>query len=258
MRSIIVLFLCLLVIVSASPDSCAEPATQSGISFSLPFTCGEEGRAGGCLADSIERGSKVTLINKTETCKATAVETFIYDHRAAASEFKATRLVGTRECFFLRPEEESSYGRFQVAVLGVEPEAVRLISTIHDNSPVPKDMELEARRILRNDVLPKGTEFIAPRLVSLEGSEVAVVQLGYTHDGESAWKDGPSVLFANNSATRLDGDCTWEHLFFTANNKLHLAYIGAGCCGCGEWILYVYDVSGKVPKKVYENGSLSD
>jgi hypothetical protein len=41
------------------------------------------------------------------------------------------------------------------------------------------------------------------------------------------------------------------------NDKLHVA-CRAVCCGCGERILYVYDLSDDATNMVYENDKLSD
>jgi hypothetical protein len=69
---------------------------------------------------------------------------------------------------------------------------------------------------------------------------------------------GPLIFLKNERLFRLDGECTWDYLFFNINGRLYLVYKTSFCCDCGECITYVYDLSGSRPKRVYLSGKISD
>jgi hypothetical protein len=185
-------------------------------------------------------------------CTARTSSTFRYEIPGGA-EFEATHLEGAEK-----------FGGY-VAVVGMDPRTVRAIPLSDERSPVPKDMEAKARELLKDYDFQEGVEIIAPRLVKPGGSQaapraldVALVTFGFEVNNESVWENGPSVLFVNETAFRLGGNCTWDPIFLTIQGKLHLAYTAQEAYCSGERILYVCDLSGEAPKKVYGNGRLSD
>jgi hypothetical protein len=142
---VMILSLVLMSLISATSAYC-EPANKPGISFALPFTIGgtegleEAGVERRCLAESVEAGRQIILMNKSEICNARTGATFIYDHVSGTHKFEVTRLAGNTECFLMKTEEKYP-GRFHVAIVGVGSRAIRLLSPTNDHSPLPKDMQ---------------------------------------------------------------------------------------------------------------------
>jgi hypothetical protein len=61
---------------------------------------------------------------------------------------------------------------------------------------------------------------------------------------------GPFVLFLDDKAFQFEADCTNQHVLFSVNRKLYLAFHEGGCFN-GRDSLNVYDLSGAAPKRVY-------
>lgn len=87
--------------------------------------------------------------------------------------------------------------------------------------------------------------------------DVTMLRFGLNEEVERFRRNGPILLAFKDQLFRLEGWCTGSPVFFSVNDKFHVAY-RVVCCGCGERILYVYDLSGDAPKMVYENDKLSD
>jgi hypothetical protein len=239
-----------------------QPWTETNYSFGLPFFTTQGGLCPRypeiCLADSIRHCyTKVALLSKTGICSATTSFRFQYEVPGGA-EFEATALDVSGECRSVA-----------VAVLGVDAKLVRLEPLEENRSPVSMALNSEARELLRDwikNASSKADEFgdirqnplssLSPK--ALKGERVTLLRFEL-NDGVKGWKRdrGPVVLYFNDRLFRLEGWCTDDHLLFSVNDKLHLAYT-VYCCGCGLRILCVYDLSGEAPMKVYENSSLSD
>lgn len=147
-----------------------------------------------------------------------------------------------------------------VAVMGVEADAIGIISRQEIRSAVPKNIELKARRLLlARDAAAKPDSY-AP--LSRESPKTFTVEEGVLLNFN--WKDednGPSVWVAKDRIFLLPGQCGTPHqpaTFFTIDDRLHLAYESGGCCRWGDNTFYVYDLSGSKPKRLYENSNLGD
>ncbi|MEW6141504.1 MAG: hypothetical protein AB1733_25050 [Thermodesulfobacteriota bacterium] len=196
----------------------------------------------------------VALISRRGVCGGMTSYRFHYEV-PGGSAIEATVLDVPEKC----------YG--SVAVVGVDPGAVRLIPLEDDQPPAPKDTESKARELLRNWIhsSSKADEFGDIRQNPLSNSPAKVLKAGHVkmlkfelNDySEELRRDGPVVLWLNDRLFRLEGWCTEGHLFFSVHAKPYLAYT-MHCCGCGLQILYVYDLSGEVPMTAYENEKLSD
>jgi hypothetical protein len=233
-----------------------KPVKEPGISFALPFTIlgtedfeAAQPKTRG-LADSIEAGRKIILMNKSEICNATTGATSIYHHMSGGHEFKVTHLAADNECFPVKTEEKYP-GRFQVAIVGVGSSDIRLASPKDDHSPLPKDIQSKARRLVDNTEYRLDLPDVPPEVLRVGTAALLIFR-------STPWYEGPIVWSADHNVFLLEGNCTTGHFFFSVHNKLHLAYTGSYCCDCGHKILFVYDLSGRTPKQVYENGKLSD
>ncbi|MEW6140255.1 MAG: hypothetical protein AB1733_18705 [Thermodesulfobacteriota bacterium] len=240
-----------------------QPEPPRKFSFGLPFFATQSDPCpkypeGLCLADSFPLFGcyDVALISRRGVCGGMTSYRFHYEV-PGGSAIEATVLDVPEKC----------YG--SVAVVGVDPGAVRLIPWEDDQPPATKEMESRARELLKDWMInaPKSVERIGdiennplsdspPK--ALKAGPVTVLRFEL-NDQIIGWKKdiGPVVLFLNNRLFRFDGWCTDDHLVFSVNDKLHFTYI-LRCCGCGESISYVYDLSGEVPTKVYQNDKLSD
>lgn len=238
-----------------------EPAAKQGIFFSVPFNCGTEGRKEFCLADSFKPALNAILVCDWGICTAKTGAAFIYQY---AEEFEATRLEGLGECS--RATEVGRFlGHFDVAIIGTQPAAVRVVSPMHEASAISKDMELKARAVAKSPTpepcysgpreLHKYVSDSPPKALRVGNAVLLIFQ--YTKENLGA--EGPPVLLINDDIFRLCGLCPSSPLFFFVNDKLHLAYWATvSCCGCGDSNFFVYDLSDAAPEMVYSNGNFSD
>ncbi len=264
---------CLLVIVwvTLGASFSGEPADGAGVSFGLPFLteCAGREKIKGLieychgLADSFNAGSKVVLMNRGGICTARTGARFTY-MGPLDSEIKATWLIKADKC--LKPDysRPGQFERFQLALVGIDPETIHRLQVTDSSLPVPKLMESQARPLL-NDSLPEGLELRVRRLVAVKSpkresvtGDIKMLTFGYWNEYGWTWKDGPSLLFIHNRAFRLEGNCTHFHMFFAVKNRFFVTYIGSSCCDCGEWGVEVYDLSSGVPMHVYSNHALAD
>ncbi|MBI5570717.1 MAG: ankyrin repeat domain-containing protein [Desulfomonile tiedjei] len=232
-----------------------EPGTQplhpSDISFGLPFWAAYRGYGpkhpeGLALADPFDPGRPVTLISSSGVCTMKTASKFPYDIPGGA-EFEATHLEGSEKC--------SGY----LGVVGVDLSAIRPVQPSDDKSPVPHEVELEARRVARrSDAVQERWPFsdVSPEIVRV--GDVTLVKFGL-HTGSREDEPGffAAVLIVNGKPFELEARCTDDHHFFAVNDRLHLTYTGH-CCGCGWISQVVYDLSSGTPRKVYENALLGD
>lgn len=246
-----------------------EPVTKHDISFSIPFLCSTgEGREERCLGDEFKAGLSVVLVSGAGNCSAMTADTFTWEHPISQYRFPATRLIGSRECLTVG-NEERGVGRFDVAVVGAESTAVRVVSPKKDKSSEPKTIELKARELadsyikrkFKESYYPTCVSDARPRVLRTENVTLLTFELQVTYEkGTVPWEPGPTVALTNSGVFLLEGTCTYcEPIFLSANDRLYLTYVATvGCCGCGDMNFFVYDVSSGTPKKVYENGNFSD
>jgi Ankyrin repeats (3 copies) len=232
-------------------ESCNQPLQPTDISYGLPFLAYQEDYRpkhpeGLSLADPFEPGRTVALISNKGVCTAKTASKFQYGI-PGGGDFEATHLEAPKEC--------SGY----LAVVGVDGAAIRVIRPSDDQSPLAKDIELEARRVAKcsEAVEHQWPMTDAPPEIVRVG-EVTLVRFGrLTGAPEDEIVFFAAVLIINDNIFRLEARCTdWPH-FFSVNDKLHLTYCNH-CCGCGWQTQLVYDLSSGTPRKVYENASLGD
>jgi hypothetical protein len=269
MRLAVMLVLCSLAIPSGAWSDCTEPVAKSDISFGLPFICGttekgktesgvdsEDNCSGRCLADSFQSGLSVVLLGNGGVCRAKTGDKCTFDMTG-----EVTQVVGTEECLAgLDQEEVLKNERFVIAVVGLDPAVVRLVSPSDDKSPLPKEIELSARRLLEPSEPPADAHPAhilsdsPPRILRVK--HLALV--GFWSK-EPAWPtaQGPPILLDNDRIFRLQGWCTDSYVFFSVNYKLHLTYSNS-CCSCGWNCRLVYDLSGETPKLVYSNDAFAN
>jgi hypothetical protein len=238
-----VMFVRLVIFLLLVSGTCVygESGEQTKLSFGLPFDCSEkEGSNKLCLADKLEPGQTVVLINETTVCNAKTGTAFAYDGHPAGA-FQATPLDGAEKCSEL----------FSIAVVGTDPAVVGLIAPMYVQTPLPKDIESKARELVTSS--DEGVELYYPISESapkvLRAGERALLMF-------ECEERAAVVLLADNSLFPLEGRCTRDHVFFTVRAKLYLTYLDT-CCGCGWRDRIVYDLSTGVPKKVYANGAFS-
>jgi hypothetical protein len=233
-----------------------DPVADSEVSFSVPFI-GTYGRdRTRCLADVFKPGLMTVLLGNSVTCEARTADTFIYPED---KQLKATRLKGTEKCL-----AEMDTKRFRVAVVGVDPSAVRVVEPTTDESPLSKEIESKARKIAssayqRNFRNPEGS------VIDVADSPPKVFSVGNTAfllfkctDGFYN-QDGLPVLVLNSNAFLLKGKCARSPFFFSVKEKLYVSYWATvACCGCGDSNFFVYDLLGASPKLVYQNSDFSD
>ncbi|HMK34173.1 MAG TPA: hypothetical protein VK463_03830 [Desulfomonilaceae bacterium] len=209
------------------------------------------------MADSAPPCTQVALVSDTGICSVTTLYRFHYDH-PGGGDFEATVLKGSRECL----------KDAHVAVLGVDIGAIRLLSLKEDQSPVRKDLPSRARELLKRwmtteeksetrvgDIEQNPLSSSPPKMFTV--GDITMLRFALNEEAEQFRTDGPIVLYFKDQVFRLEGWCTGDPVFFSVNDKIHIAF-RSWCCGCGQRILYVYDLSGSTPKIVYENDKLSD
>jgi hypothetical protein len=240
-----------------------EPVKQPGISFSVPYRCNHlktihrktvSDRI--CLSDSFEPELNVVLVNKEGNCSTKTVDTFTDEH--AGFEFKATRLKGIEGCL-----TESHKKGFRIAVVGMDPSAVRVVEPKTDESPLSKEIQSGARKVaslayqeMRGTTEVRDVADSPPEVFSVGRTAFLLFKC----TDEFLNQDGLPVLILNNNAFVLEGSCAFRSpFFFSVNGKLHVAYWATvACCGCGDSQFFVYDLSGESPKLVYRNSNFSD
>jgi hypothetical protein len=197
----------------------------------------------------------VALVSSTDVCSAKTSYRFHYQV-PGGGEFEGTVVQTSEKC-------QAGY----VAVIGVDARAVRVIPQEADQSPAWEDVERKARALLNLWIRTsdKADEFgdISQNRLSksppkvLKAGPVTMLKFELNGDIPEQRRQGPVVLWLKNQLFRLEGWCTADHIFLAVNDKPYIAYT-MQCCGCGVRILYVYDLSGDLPEKVYENDKLSD
>ena len=219
------------------------------------------------MNDSFEAGRNVVLVREKGSCAAKVVDACTYCDGYGLH--KGSQLAVGEDC----------QGGFNIAVVSVDRTAVNLVSPQEDKSPLPKDLELEARRLLstsleslyrspRTDLLPKVLND-PPKVLRVEHGmlllfmKTELVLSNYMYDEEhrkyiaKRWEHEEPILVVNNSV--VPSPTTKYHLFFSVNGKLHLACIVLHP-SASHSIRNVYDLSGGRVTKVYddEHRSLRD
>jgi len=252
------------VLLLSGYQSYGEPLEQSGISFSIFYPChteeDDQKMQGFCVADSFEKGLNVVLVCEQGGCSAKTADRFMDEDWPGGHEVKATRLTGTENCFAVDDITKLS----PIAVVGVDPSAVRVVEPKTDESPLSKEIESRARKIAsseyqRNFRNPEGS------VVDVADSPPDVFSVGNTAfllfkcSDEFYNQDGLPVLVLNNDAFLLEGACAVRSpFFFSVKEKLYVAYWATvACCGCGDSNFFVYDLSGESPKLVCHNSDFS-
>ncbi len=260
MRAISLLAILLFVMVSYTSGG---PPTQINVSFALPFTAIWANLGGACpdwadriaLGDSFDSGLKVAIVSKWGVCNAKTVRKFRYaepGYEGSGSQgFEATVLEGTEEC---------PIGGGDIALIGVNPVAVRLVTPRKSTSSLPKRVELKARRLLTPDYETVGERLPIsdppPKVMSVGRVTLVLFPLA---SGSPSQQSNVffSVVIVNGRIFPLEGRCTEGHIFFTVNRRLHVAYWNYAC-GCAIRVMTVYDLSHGTPKLVHEMGDLFD
>jgi hypothetical protein len=243
-----------------------DPTAKPTLSFSAPFNCSSEERSGRCLIGKFKAGLNVVLVSQTGICRAKTADTFAYTQPIADYTFPVTRLIGLEECLKVR-SGDPALGPFDIGVVDTDPPVVRLVKIQDNKSPIPKDVELKARKLalsaksdpcLKPHKLSKVSQFISDAPPDVFRTKYATFMVMQCFK-DAPQENGPPVLFMRNKIFRLCGACSDLPVFFTVNGKLYLTYTTTiYCCGCGDLNFIVYDLSGPTPKRVYWNGSLGD
>jgi hypothetical protein len=244
------------------PCAWAKTPDDSDISFSVPFACYMEEPY--CLVDKFKAGLKIVMVSKSGICSARTGEAFKYEHHV--EDFEATSVVGTEPCPVFK--DETPFAEYYIAVVGADPSAVRPVALKDDKSSVPKEMELQARKLSTPKMkgpqrlsdmshVPVGLTDAPPRVLRAENITLLIFEL--MADGEP-WESGPTVIAKGGQVYLLEGECTYgEPKFFFVNERLYVMYNATvECCGCGNSHSFVYDLSADTPEMVYVNSSFSD
>jgi hypothetical protein len=273
MKVWLVVVLCSLAILSGGSDVTGEAVVKSGIAFGLPFKCprmhqvrgvvdATDNCKGRCLADSFKPGLSVALVGKTGVCRAKTGGMCTFNNSYGPAE--VTQLVGTHRCLAVRDGESLFKNEpFCIAVVDVDPAAVRKVSPSHDRSSLPKDAILWARQLLESSESPDAvsdTQLPAyrvsepPQVVRVKN----VVLLKFELVQESRGQERALLLLVNNRLFQLgQHGCPSEYAFFTVHDKLLITFWD-GSCGSGVVDKVVYDLSGEIPKLVYVNGAFEN
>jgi hypothetical protein len=228
----------------------------------VPYNCKtDRGDRIRCLANDFKPGLSVVLLSEERVCGAKTADAFTENLYRG---FRATRLTETDECIAVKDNKTD----FEIAIIGAETDAVHKVSVKRDGAPVPKEMELTARklavpRIEEPQRLIDGTRVSVglcdaqPKVLRTENVTLLIFQL--QEDGKPS-EPGPTVVLMDGKIFRLEGACTYEEpTFFFVNDKLHLTYAATvGCCGCGNLNFFVYDLSSGTPRQVYRNDMFSN
>ena len=213
----------------------SEPLQNYTFAVSAFTNCHYKGQESRCsqksLNDSFEAGRNVVLLRELGICAAKIAEACTYCDNWG--RHKGSQIAVGEDC----------QGGFNVAVVGVDPAAVHLVSPQQDKSPVPKDVELEARRLLSisledfdypaerktwlrkvlNDQ-PKALRVEPGILLLFMKTKSTLSKYMYATDHRrwlaKSWEHEEPVLVVNNSVLPLPA--TKGHLFFSVNDRLHL------------------------------------
>lgn len=267
MRSIPVLWLWMSALLLATFGGYAY-AAESQFSFAVPLLCStKEDKTTRCLAASFRPGLNVVLVNKSGICSAKTAEAFD-ESDSEVAQSRRTRLKGNDGCFSIRENEAGIAGAFSIGVVGQGPLRVRPARVSADDAALPREWEKRARKLaeqaVRGDEQEKpGKGRVAAALSPakpkvVKAADVLLVLFDLQMD-RMPWEPGPTVVVTQDGAFLLQGACTYGHLFFLVNDKLHLTYHGTvHCCACGDMNFFVYDLSEGSPALVYHNGEFTD
>ncbi|MFC1835798.1 hypothetical protein ACFL2Q_13900 [Thermodesulfobacteriota bacterium] len=266
----------ILLVVLGSVAYGGEPVKKAGVSFSIPHFWGPEGEARTrlCLTDYFEPGLDVVLIDETGTCEAKTGESFTTRipfpfGSPLDTPVKVTPLTGSKECLGQKAKE-IPFKDFTIAIIGAAPGAIRLVSAKEDKSRGPQDKERRARQFVKSrkpDPCSSKEGLVGPlfpiadsppRVLRFEN--IALLEFRMDVFKKGSEDNGPPAVYMKDGIFQLCGACTGSSmLFFTLNDRLHLAYQATiDCCRCGDSNFFIYDLSGGSPKKVYWNSDFSN
>ncbi len=254
----------LFAILSPIAAVCGDAEKESGIFFSVPVDCSLVGRKGIRLGHAFSEGLNVVLLGAMESCRAKTRKTFTAEYFDAGTYgpdalSKETYLVYGDECSAAGDNKMWS-GNFRTAVVSADPPTVHLIQPKDDTSPVPREIESKARRLVefsewdpcsyKSRRVGVGIADSWPEVIRAENVALLMFHL-IVFAGEPE-ENGPAVLVVDNHVFRLTGCCQRGPLFFSVNDKLHLAYEESRCWWrCGEQTFVVYDLSSGRPEVVF-------
>jgi hypothetical protein len=264
----------------------SEPAQQDAVSFAWPYPCIVDGCEGLCLEELLPPGRSVALVGKMLMIRYAKTDTpFSKEYNASGNTAAGTVLAGSEDCSrsgikhglvrerrdkvrIHAPKRVGSVIRawpphFVLAVMGIDRAVVRRVPISDDESTLPGHVELKARVLESSIYNPCMTD----RMWGFE------TQIGSRHPkkdirprkvlrvGDSAIRifdtgHGPIIMSRNNDVFRLRGNFAFGgHVFFSVNEKLYLTYESYDCPGCPTTYKtrYVYDLSGGIPKLVYDD-----
>lgn len=147
------------------------------------------------------------------------------------------------------------------------PQVVRVIEPKTDESFLSAEIELKARKFASSDYPRKlASSEYEGSIADVADSPPKVFGVGNTafllfECTSELWNlHGLPVLILNNNVFPLNGLCVSDSpFFFSVKEKLYVSYWATvTCCGCGDSNFFVYDLSGKSPKLVYENSNFSN
>jgi hypothetical protein len=243
LRSITAVILFLLAIMSPELSSYSEPETQSRFHFAAPVRDPNHPKRP-ILLGSFKRGLDVILINEKETCKVKTGSAFSFEYVYGPDDLvKATNLSGMEKC----PK------RFTIALVGASSESVQLHSPKLVQSPLHKDAELRAYRLVE-PVTPAPEDpygLASPHPLAFEVGRFTLLKFKWKGEGD----EGPFLLYFEGQLFQPEGNCASGHAFFSVKEKLYLTYHEGGCFS-GVNTFYVYDLSGASPRMVY-SGDMS-
>ncbi|MEW6530751.1 MAG: hypothetical protein AB1473_07945 [Thermodesulfobacteriota bacterium] len=227
-----------------------EPPRDYSFSFYAWSSCHSKDQEIPCsknsLRDSFEAGRNVVLVRKEGICAARITGPCTYCDNYGLH--KGSQFAVAEDC----------QQGFNVAIVGVDRTAVHVLSPQEDKSPLPKDVELEARRLLSTSLGrldgPAKVLDEPPRALRVKHDilllfvKYEVLKSGRIKDREDGAHQAP-VLIMDNNVFPLP--FTYGHIFFSVDGKLHLACTVAGPLAARTY-RKLYDLSGETPRKVYD------
>jgi hypothetical protein len=207
------------------------------------------------------------LVGKGGVCGARTAGS-LDDNDSEDTRARRTRITGADPCLSIIDNEKVVADRFGIALVGDAALRVRPVTSKADADALSGAWGARARRLAEKIFQGNGQEQpvkdgigtaladAKPKVLKAAGVTVAIFDLQIDR---MPWEPGPTVLMTKTGAFLLQGACTYGHMFFFVNDRLHLTYRGTvHCCGCGDINFFVYDVSDDTPAVVYHNAEFSD
>jgi hypothetical protein len=222
----------------------SEPARIH--SFSTPplmFNTPER-RKQGCMGPSLgklyDSGTRVDLVGEKGVCGATVAGLCTYD-RFGGGHFKGSVLELDAGC----PVS------FSFAVVGADRSSVRVIAHREDKTPLPKSIELKARRLVQEsfDRFTQRIQFPRQDFKSLpKVIKVGHVALLIYRSSPGRWT--PASVVANDKVFPLDGHSHSGFIFFSVDDRLYLMSL-TSWMGAAVQSVEIIDLSDGEPRRVF-------